>query len=628
MVDSSSLATPYRVLARKYRPQKFSDLIGQDAMVRTLGNAIARDRLAHAFLLTGVRGVGKTSTARLIAKALNCVGKDGHGGMTIDPCGECEACRAIAEGRHIDVVEMDAASHTGVDDIRDIVESVRYASVSARFKVYIIDEVHMLSKSAFNALLKTLEEPPAHVKFLFATTEINKVPITVLSRCQRFDLRRISTATLTDYFSKVVRLEQVEAEEEALAMIAKAAEGSVRDGLSILDQAIAHSSGRILAADVREMLGLSDRGVIKSLLVDLLEGKGDRVLDHVKAQYDLGVEPEALLHGLLQLIHAITRSKMGRPDNLTLHPTEEEIWLAELGKKLSFPVLHRLWQLLLKGHSEVQNAVLPLEAAEMALLRVIHASQLPDPATIIAQLKKQESISPNLSPSPEDNRLAPPTSSFQGREEGDVKKNISEQVSPSWFQAKEALPKNGNDFLNSLQPAEKKDFSSFDGDNNSRMADSDYPVEGNQKLSELSENHPTPSAMPIASASEAKLKNPHFPPDFKSLTERLFDKGYALVGHSLEDYGRLIEYNPPRLLLEDHGRISGETRQELSVALKNLTGQAWQVEFLQDRKGQPSFREAEIAQKEARQKAVLNTPIVQAVLKTFPDAEWVQSSDE
>lgn len=336
MVDSSSLATPYRVLARKYRPQKFSDLIGQDAMVRTLGNAIARDRLAHAFLLTGVRGVGKTSTARLIAKALNCVGKDGHGGMTIDPCGECEACRAIAEGRHIDVVEMDAASHTGVDDIRDIVESVRYASVSARFKVYIIDEVHMLSKSAFNALLKTLEEPPAHVKFLFATTEINKVPITVLSRCQRFDLRRISTATLTDYFSKVVQLEQVEAEEEALAMIAKAAEGSVRDGLSILDQAIAHSSGSILAADVREMLGLSDRGVIKSLLVDLLEGKGDRVLDHVKAQYDLGVEPEALLHGLLQLIHAITRSKMGRPDNLTLHPTEEEIWLAELGKNCLF----------------------------------------------------------------------------------------------------------------------------------------------------------------------------------------------------------------------------------------------------------------------------------------------------
>lgn len=628
MVDSSSLATPYRVLARKYRPQKFSDLIGQDAMVRTLGNAIARDRLAHAFLLTGVRGVGKTSTARLIAKALNCVGKDGHGGMTIDPCGECEACRAIAEGRHIDVVEMDAASHTGVDDIRDIVESVRYASVSARFKVYIIDEVHMLSKSAFNALLKTLEEPPAHVKFLFATTEINKVPITVLSRCQRFDLRRISTATLTDYFSKVVQLEQVEAEEDALAMIAKAAEGSVRDGLSILDQAIAHSSGSILAADVREMLGLSDRGVIKSLLVDLLEGKGDRVLDHVKAQYDLGVEPEALLHGLLQLIHAITRSKMGRPDNLTLHPTEEEIWLAELGKKLSFPVLHRLWQLLLKGHSEVQNAVLPLEAAEMALLRVIHASQLPDPATIIAQLKKQGSVSPNLSPSPEDNRLAPPTSSFQDREEGDVKKNISEQVSPSQFQAKEALPKNGNDFSKSLQPTEKKDFSHFDDDNNSPMAASDYPVEGNQKFFELPENYPRSSVRPIALTSETKHKNPHFPPDFKSLTEMLFDKGYALLGHSLEDYGRLIEYNPPRLLLENHSRISGETRQELSLALKNLTGQAWQVEFLQDRKGQPSFREAEIAQEEARQKAILNTPIVQAVLKTFPDAEWVQPSDE
>lgn len=628
MVDSSSLATPYRVLARKYRPQKFSDLIGQDAMVRTLGNAIARDRLAHAFLLTGVRGVGKTSTARLIAKALNCVGKDGHGGMTIDPCGECEACRAIAEGRHIDVVEMDAASHTGVDDIRDIVESVRYASVSARFKVYIIDEVHMLSKSAFNALLKTLEEPPAHVKFLFATTEINKVPITVLSRCQRFDLRRISTATLTDYFSKIVNLEQVEAEDEALAMIAKAAEGSVRDGLSILDQAIAHSSGRILAADMREMLGLSDRGVIKSLLLALLEGRGENVLDYVKAQYDLGVEPEALLHGLLQLVHAITRSKMGRPDNLTMQPTEDEIWLAELGKKLSFPVLHRLWQLLLKGHQEVQNAVLPLEAAEMALLRAIHASQLPDPATIIAQLKKQGSVPPSLSPSPEGNQLVPPTSSFQDREEGDVKKNISEQVSSPRFQAKEALPKNGNDFSNSLQQTEKKYFSPFGRDNNSQTAASDYRVEGNQKFSELPENHPMPSAIPIAPASETKHENSHFPPDFKALTAMLFDEGYALIGHSLEDYGRLIDYDPPRLFLEDDRHLHGEVRQTLPLALKKLTGQAWIVEFLQDRKGRPSFREQEVADKEAHEKAILNTPIVQAVFETFPHAEWVRPSDK
>src|SRR5688500_8526210 len=290
---------PYRVLARKYRPQSFDELIGQEAMVRTLANAIKRDRLAHAFLLTGVRGVGKTSTARLIAKALNCVGPDGQGGPTIEPCGVCEPCRAIAEGRHIDVVEMDAASHTGVDDVREIIEAVRYAAVSARYKVYIVDEVHMLSKSAFNALLKTLEEPPAHVKFLFATTEVNKVPVTVLSRCQRFDLRRIPAELLAEHFGHVAAAEEVTVEPEALALIARAAEGSARDGLSILDQAIAHGAGAVTADQVRAMLGLSDRGAIRDLLALLLAGDARGALAALKDQYELGVEPSAVIRGLL-----------------------------------------------------------------------------------------------------------------------------------------------------------------------------------------------------------------------------------------------------------------------------------------------------------------------------------------
>jgi DNA polymerase-3 subunit gamma/tau len=382
-------AQPYRVLARKYRPQSFGALVGQDAMVRTLGNAIRRDRLAHAFLLTGVRGVGKTSTARLIAKALNCIGPDGTGGPTIDPCGMCEPCVAIAEGRHIDVVEMDAASHTGVDDVREIIEAVRYAAVSARYKVYIVDEVHMLSKNAFNALLKTLEEPPAHVKFLFATTEVNKVPVTVLSRCQRFDLRRIPAEQLAAHFADVAGKEGIEVEPEALALIARAAEGSARDGLSILDQAIAHGAGGVTADQVRAMLGLSDRGAIRRLLGVLLAGDAQAALAGVRDQYDLGVEPASLLRGLLEAVHGITRAKVGGPQDPAWSHEEREAY-ADWASRLSFATVHRLWQLLLKGLGEVHNAALPLEAAEMALLRVIHASELPDPAELMQRLASGE----------------------------------------------------------------------------------------------------------------------------------------------------------------------------------------------------------------------------------------------
>jgi DNA polymerase-3 subunit gamma/tau len=378
----------YRVLARKYRPQRFAELIGQEAMVQTLGNAIKRDRIAHAFLMTGVRGVGKTSTARLIAKALNC-----DQGPTIDPCGVCEPCVAIAEGRHIDVVEMDAASNTGVDDVREIIEAVRYASVSARYKVYIIDEVHMLTKNAFNALLKTLEEPPEHVKFIFATTEIGKVPVTVLSRCQRFDLRRVPADTLVRHFEGIAAAEQVHVEPEALVLIARAAEGSVRDGLSILDQAIAHAGTsdslgdqiEITANQVREMLGLADRGAVRRLFQLLLAADPVPVLASLKAQNELGVEPATILRGLMDACHGITLVKVGGPPD-PAQAADERAAQADLATRLPFATLHRLWQLLLKGHDEVIRAADPSEALDMAMLRLVYASSLPDPGELASKL--------------------------------------------------------------------------------------------------------------------------------------------------------------------------------------------------------------------------------------------------
>ncbi len=390
--------TAYRVLARKYRPQTFSELIGQDAMVTTLGNAIKRDRLAHAFLMTGVRGVGKTSTARLIAKALNCIGPDGQGGPTIDPCGVCEPCRAIAEGRHIDVIEMDAASHTGVDDVREIIDASRYAAVSARFKIYIVDEVHMLSKNAFNALLKTLEEPPAHVKFLFATTEVNKVPITVLSRCQRFDLRRITAEKLAEHFAFVAHEEGMVAEPEALMLIARAAEGSARDGLSILDQAIAHAGiegSAVTAEAVRQMLGLSDRGAVRDLLGMILRGDSQATLASLRRQYDYGVDPLSVFRALLETVHGITLTKVGTADD-PAQSVEERNARYEWAGTLSFAALHRLWQLFLKGHDEIAKAALPIEAAEMALLRAIHASTLPDPGELARQIASGRIAPPSV----------------------------------------------------------------------------------------------------------------------------------------------------------------------------------------------------------------------------------------
>lgn len=370
---------PYRVLARKYRPAAFDALIGQDAVVTTLANAIRTNRLAQAWLLTGVRGVGKTSTARIIAKSLNCIGPDGLGGPTVEPCGVCANCTAIAQGQHMDVIEIDGASNNGIDDVREIIEAVRYAPAQARYKIYIIDEVHMVSKPAFNALLKTLEEPPPHVKFVFATTEVQKVPVTILSRCQRFDLKRIPADLLAAHFRRVADAEGVEAEAEALAVIARAAEGSVRDGLSILDQAIAQSGAGAVTADaVREMLGLADRGRIAALMGAILQADAAAAMAAVDSAHDAGVDSQALIGGLLDMVHATTRARLGGNADPALPDSDREAitgWAAEL----SFPVLHRLWQLLLKGHAEVGHAPVPGQAAEMAILRCVHAAGLPDP---------------------------------------------------------------------------------------------------------------------------------------------------------------------------------------------------------------------------------------------------------
>lgn len=408
---SAAPAQPYRVLARKYRSQTFAELIGQEAMVQTLANAIKRDRLAHAFLMTGIRGVGKTSTARLIAKALNCIGPDGQGGPTIDPCGQCEPCQAIAEGRHIDVIEMDAASHTGVDDVREIIEAVRYAAVSARYKIYIIDEVHMLSRNAFNALLKTLEEPPAHVKFLFATTEVEKLPVTVLSRCQRFDLKRIPAPMLADHFAMICGKEGVEAEAEALAMIAAAAEGSARDGLSILDQAIAHADlggdSRVTAEQVRDMLGLADKSAQRRLFAALLAGDGGALLELIDQQFALGVEPLALMRTAMELTHRITVAQLGKGAADAISE-EERSAIGEWSEKLTAGQLHRLWQLLLKGHDEVRSAPDPLVAAKMALLRVQHASDLPDPGSLARKLEEIAARGPVAAPVGESASANPP----------------------------------------------------------------------------------------------------------------------------------------------------------------------------------------------------------------------------
>ena len=378
----------YQVLARKYRPETFADLVGQDAMVRILRNAFEADRIAQAFILTGIRGTGKTTTARIIAKGLNCTGPDGTGGPTIEPCGKCEHCQAIAEGRHVDVMEMDAASRTGVGDIREIIDSVHYRAASARYKVYIIDEVHMLSTSAFNALLKTLEEPPAHVKFIFATTEIRKVPVTVLSRCQRFDLRRIEPEDMLALLRRIASAEGAQITDEALALIVRAAEGSARDATSLLDQALSHGGGETTAEQVRAMLGLADRGRVMDLFELIMKGDAAGALSELSAQYADGADPMAVLRDLAELTHWISVIQITpeAAEDPTVSPDERARGQALAGR-LPMRALTRMWQMLLKALEEVALAPNAMMAAEMAIIRLTHVADLPSPEELVRKLQ-------------------------------------------------------------------------------------------------------------------------------------------------------------------------------------------------------------------------------------------------
>jgi len=385
----SEKSSPYKVLARKYRPESFAELRGQDTMVRILKNAFAADRIAHSFILTGIRGTGKTTTARIIAKGLNCIGVDGTGQPTTDPCGKCENCIAIIEGRHVDVIEMDAASQTGVGDIREIIDSVHYSTTSARYKIYIIDEVHMLSTSAFNALLKTLEEPPLHVKFIFATTEIRKVPVTVLSRCQRFDLKRVEPEILITHLKSIADREQVKISEAAISIIVRASEGSVRDAMSMMDQAIAHGAEETSVEQVREMIGLADRSRILDLFSLIMEGNALSALNELSAQYAAGADPIVILKDLAEVTHWISVVKIS--PNTSEDPTvttDERDRGLKFSNQLSMRSLTRMWQMLLKVLEEISFAPNSMMAAEMAIIRLTHVSELPSPDELIRKLEK------------------------------------------------------------------------------------------------------------------------------------------------------------------------------------------------------------------------------------------------
>jgi DNA polymerase III subunit gamma/tau len=572
MNDVTTPAQPYRVLARKYRPSTFADLIGQDAMVRTISNAFEANRIPQAWVLTGVRGVGKTTTARILARALNYELPDGSvTGPTIDMPILGVHCQAIMESRHLDVIEMDAASHNGVEDVRAINEAVRYAPVSARYKVYILDEVHMLSGAAFNALLKTLEEPPPHAKFVFATTEIRKVPITVLSRCQRFDLRRLDAALLVKHLQAIAVKEAITAEPEALALIARAAEGSVRDALSLFDQAIAHAAGPVRAEDVRGMLGLADRARVIDLFEALMRADLARALAEVRDQYDSGADPAMVLGDLAEFTHFVTRVKIvpALADDVSLTETERLRGRA-FAAKLSMRVLARTWQMLLKGLEEVAAAGRPLAAAEMVLVRIAYAADLPTPDEVIRSLGDTTGGGNGAGATPN----GPPS----------LRADM-----PARTEAPRAETSRGSTRAVASVAA---------------AAPAQLPAQD------------TPPRSLEASVPARALAN------FEDLVALAAEKRDLTIKSALEREVRLVRFEDGRLEIGLEASAPKSLIGELSKKLAVWTGRRWMV-IVSAEPGKPTlYAQAQMRKAELKD-GVRGDPLVQAVLARFPGAEIV-----
>jgi DNA polymerase-3 subunit gamma/tau len=593
-----SHATAYRVLARKYRPTRFDDLIGQEAMVRTLRSAFALNRVAHAFMLTGVRGVGKTTTARIIARALNCIGPDGQGGPTADPCGVCPNCVAILADRHPDVVEMDAASRTGVDDVREIIEATRYRPIQARTKVFVIDEVHMLSRNAFNALLKTLEEPPPHVKFVFATTELRKVPITVLSRCQSFSLRRVRVAELTQHFARIAEQEGVTIEPAALDQIARAADGSVRDGLSLLDQAISQADGIVTDSVVIDMLGLADRGMVFDLFEATMAGNPRQALQITDRMYEQGADLGVVLQDLLELVHALTRLKSvpALRDSQEL-PEAERTRGAALADRLSVPALARAWQMLLKGVGEVEAAPDRRAAAEMVLIRLSYLSDLPPPGDLVRRLTAAPAatapataVPPTAVPPTAQATAAPAITARHPRESGDPTRDTAVGVMRAMAGGATAALAAATALAATTDPAAAIDLAAA-----------------------------TNLAATAALAEPAAAPAPPRFASFRDVTAFVAEQRQAMLHAHLVHSAHLVRFAPPVIELRPQPDAPKDLAPKLATLLTEATGTRWTI-ALSTAPGEATLATQGTAADAARRATAADHPLVRAILDAFPGA--------